>query len=350
MQIISSDESLRETIKGVSPVKVAVAYVGLDWQDFISIDSLREIIVSPTFGSNPRAIEELFDELGMENVHFLDELHSKLYLGESSLLIGSPNLSFNAFGSGGLEELGVRLEGSPALIEADAIFEHYKAMAWERYPTSESKRGRLRELHRLVERAKSNGLYPSDKDGGPAFNPSLIMCEAVRPVSYCIVDDEPIIRHDAVAANCPEMVEYTPEQFDDLFCDQMPFAEEDDVVAGDWLLCWEARINGMPSTDKRKKMSWMYVHKVIPGGIDPGDDESSFNTDTKLALEIRGGRERLSPPFELTEEFQEAFKRVISHEDFDVLRRGAGKLLFASIRAKIVADLFQRIFVVLNEA
>ena len=62
------------------PTHIAVAYVGRDWDQLIDCSQLKEIIVSPTLGTNPRAVDELVEKFGWEHVHFLDELHAKIYL------------------------------------------------------------------------------------------------------------------------------------------------------------------------------------------------------------------------------------------------------------------------------
>ena len=38
---------------------------------------LKEVIVSPTFGSNPEAVVNLAKRIGWDNVYFLNELHAK---------------------------------------------------------------------------------------------------------------------------------------------------------------------------------------------------------------------------------------------------------------------------------
>ena len=107
MTICSNAEQLRNALNKIKPTKIAVAYVGAGWENYILLEHLEEIIVSPTLGSNPFAIEEIMNKLGAEKVHFLDRLHSKLYLGKQSALLGSPNLSDNGFSDSGNLEAGV---------------------------------------------------------------------------------------------------------------------------------------------------------------------------------------------------------------------------------------------------
>lgn len=77
MKILVEGE-IKKSIKRCNPSKIAVAYIGSDWNMFVqNIDHLSTVIVSPTIGSNPRAIMDIARKIGWENVHFLDELHAK---------------------------------------------------------------------------------------------------------------------------------------------------------------------------------------------------------------------------------------------------------------------------------
>ena len=104
MKFLTKSNEFVEELREISPEKIAVAYIGIDWKEFISVDSLKEIIVYPTLGTNPVAIMEIVGKIGWENVHFLDNLHSKIYIGDSSMLAGSANLSRNALANTGLYE------------------------------------------------------------------------------------------------------------------------------------------------------------------------------------------------------------------------------------------------------
>ncbi len=75
------ENDIQEAVSGCKPSKIAVAYIGADWQTFIPDPSrLESIIVSPTIGSNPWAIADLVKQIGWEKVAFLDELHAKTYI------------------------------------------------------------------------------------------------------------------------------------------------------------------------------------------------------------------------------------------------------------------------------
>ena len=80
MQLVSG-ASIKVGLREVMPTHVAAAYVGRDWRTYIDTQQLKEIVVSPTLGSNPYAIAEIAKDIGWENVHFLINLHAKIYLG-----------------------------------------------------------------------------------------------------------------------------------------------------------------------------------------------------------------------------------------------------------------------------
>ena len=92
MKLLTSSKEIRDGLSRIKPSRIAVAFVGSNWRDFVPAHYLEEIILSPTLGSNPKAIEDLFKELSPARVHFLDELHSKIYLGKSQW---GPSSHFN---------------------------------------------------------------------------------------------------------------------------------------------------------------------------------------------------------------------------------------------------------------
>ena len=85
-------------------------------------------------------------------------LHSKLYLGKQSALLGSPNLSENSFADLGRFEVGVVMTEPNDLEQLDEIFEYYKKLAINLYATPESKQEKLKLLKKQLETANSNNI------------------------------------------------------------------------------------------------------------------------------------------------------------------------------------------------
>lgn len=144
MKILSGGDIAKE-VKGINPQFIAVGYIGKDWHRYIDIDFVKEIIVSPTIGSNPLAIKEIVDEIGFENVYFLDELHAKLYIGADRYAFGSFNLSASAFEEDrGLIEFGSIT--SDNIEQTKKFYEQCKNRAINSYPTIKEKVSTLESL------------------------------------------------------------------------------------------------------------------------------------------------------------------------------------------------------------
>jgi len=159
MKILTNYSLYKQAIKKIEANKVAVAYIGADYNQFINAKKLKEIIVSPTVGSNPYAISSLIKSIGISNVHFIDNLHSKLFIGQKGAIIGSANLSRNALGGTGLIELGVLFETKKELALVNRLFEEYKIKAKTLYKNSLSKEKQIENLY-----VSHNKLVPTLKD------------------------------------------------------------------------------------------------------------------------------------------------------------------------------------------
>lgn len=260
MKVLTSKKEIREALAKVRPSAIAVAYVGLDWDSFISVSNLREVIVSPTLGSNPKAIEELMQELGAENVHFLDELHSKIYLGASEALLGSCNLSANGISEQGLYETAVVLVDKDARRQLARQIHQYKGLARQRYPTPEAKLARLQRLKVDRDRAVCSGFVPaghkspSIQSYGSRLDRIHVCWHGSGEMGY---NESKVRRALKISSDL---------DLDDYFSDDFAFHKNDDVRPGDWILGWRCNDDGMPR--KRGDVGWMYVHRVIPDGFD----------------------------------------------------------------------------------
>ena len=59
MKILSGKE-IQKAVHSCKPSRVAVAFIGRDWNTFIpDVQNLQAVIVSPTLGSNPDAITDI---------------------------------------------------------------------------------------------------------------------------------------------------------------------------------------------------------------------------------------------------------------------------------------------------
>ncbi|CUK01088.1 Uncharacterised protein [Achromobacter sp. 2789STDY5608615] len=277
-------------LREISPSQIAVAYVGIDWKTYILPEKLQDIVLSPTVGTNPAAIVELAEAIGWEHVHFLDNLHAKIYLGERSAAVGSFNLTANGLSAEGLQEAGFLVEDARALVELRARLDDYRRQAAMAYPTTSAKLARLAELRTLWDRAIKQGVIRNDA--------RATALDAYRPVSadeiyVCWVLGD-IAYTDQIVS--PGTVN-----------NSLSFLESDMVRPDRWILCWTPSSNGHP--DERYRPYWLHIDEVVEGG---GAQEGPY---TKVAVE-RTGRAELPPPFEITDAARHALYAVLNSGEF----------------------------------
>ena len=194
MKILTEAKQIREALEEVEPSQIAVAYVGADWDDYISVDDLEEIIVSPTIGSNPRAIESIMNIKGHENVYFLNELHSKIYIGSNSALVGSCNLTYNALSGNRLLEVAILLENNSSVSQLLGTFNDYKESAEIQYPDFESKIAQLKVLKEKWDDSVQNRLV-TDSTRIPELSEYCSNLDKIHIVWYDIVTN---LKHDEI--------------------------------------------------------------------------------------------------------------------------------------------------------
>jgi len=305
MKICSNATQLRNALKKIKPSKIAVAFVGSGWKKYISPANLKEIILSPTFGSNPKAIEEIMNMIGENNVYFLDNLHSKIYLGAESVLLGSSNLSNNGFSTSGLLEAGVVLSGQQNLQKCDAIFNDYKVKAKSHYPTTKSKKEKLEELTKKWKTSHWYGLNTEKESEKP---PTIIdYVSNIDRIHIAGIEVNPLVYNEEVInAVVPDT---KGQVLDDYFADAIECFEEDSIQSGDWILTWLQRKDGDPY--KNGNVSWLHVHHVIPNGV----------KDTVYTKLLGQANDLLCPPlpFILDKPTKDLIREVLASGEFPEL-------------------------------
>lgn len=294
MKILVEGE-IQKAIRQCNPSKIAVAYIGADWKMYIpDPHRLSAIIVSPTFGSNPRAVMDIAKKIGWEQIHFLDELHAKTYIGSDSAVIGSANLTSNGLSGEGLVELCVEVSATETLKKLDVTFETLRQRAQQQYPTTESKRARIRELEMLWGAAIANRIVRNNKGNNiPAFSDF----EMLGGDQFYVLWYQPV--------EC----EYSDDvkAIESLMIDDIHFASADKVKRNKWALVW--RIADTNKPHKSAKPHWLYIHEVFENGVlDEGYEYP------KCAIQ-RKGLDVPSPPFEISSEVALAFKRAVQEKD-----------------------------------
>ena len=308
MKICTTPQERRDALEIVKPKKIAVAYVGMGWDQYIDKSCLTEIILSPTLGSNPLAISEIVKVINWDNVHFLDRLHSKIYIGNDQVFLGSPNLSTNGFSDNGNHEIGVLLqtEASQKKCSSD-IFDAYKAEAQKDYPDVESKRKKLKDLYRLWQKSIESGFSTSDDDSPNGQSPDIDLIR-IHVTPY-IVGRKAKYNSDVIPGAIHQPI---CTKLDDYFIEDFDFLPEDDIQEGDWILAWNIKQNGYPG--KNCEIYWMYVHHVIPSGyIQP-----SGSPYTKLAGQAKSLRTP-SEPFKLTDKKKDKIRAALNSSKFNAM-------------------------------
>lgn len=314
MKICSTPLMRANAIKHVRPKKIAVAFVGKGWLEHLGGVLPSEIVLSPTLGSNPFAIEELMTAVGEKNVHFLDNLHSKLYIGEDQAFLGSQNLSDNGFSQNGNNEIGVLLSHENSLKELNAIFEEYKKAAVNAYPTPERKKKQLQVLFEKWQSAACHKLTfeesePSEPESIKNYTSQLNRIHVV----WWIDVESGKLDPDTVKTAMPQLINHSEDELEDYFTQEYEMLEEDDIHPGDWILGWEATKKLMPSTRKcgEYNITWAYVHHVIPHGY-------TGTAYTKLAAQDPN---LSNPPFpfELTPKTRKAIVAALQSGKFPQL-------------------------------
>lgn len=310
--LITDPEELRQSLLDIQPRHAAIAYVGKAWRDLLgTAHKLEELVVSPTAGTNPWALEEICKELGWENVHFLERLHSKVYIGPGRVIIGSPNLSSNGFDDdgSGLFEAAV-LSNDPALRRAAKLeFEKLRALARSEYPGKRQKLARIEAMaaaRKIVEDAER--ASKSRMDG------------AASPLSFHAYPLEKHPHRIFLEWYSYDSGEGGGEEDDVVYLNALLRTGRARVAPGDWVLMFRTTDKGL--LHKRACLEWMRVDDVRPkvGEDDDYVDQIAQKRKVRRAL----------APFNLTPELEAAFRQVMA--DFpDLLPTGPRPLRMAKL-------------------
>lgn len=314
--VMTDHRELCSTLAKITPTHVAVAYLGYGWDEYLDVPALAEIVVSPTLGSFPYALDDLLDAAEQHGfaVYFQPDLHAKLFIGGDACLIGSANLSRNGF-AGGLREAGVYLAGTDSVKQARAVFESLKAGA---VTDRKQQRAMVSDLVATWQRARRHGLLPNE-DGDRPEGTILDWKQGVERVLMAWYDpgEKLVLNKAPVRQAVPEMGDNNPQSY---FKDSASLAEGDDVKAGDWLIMWPAKGDGSP--DQRYHPYWLRVDQLIPNGAD--ESEAPY---TQLAVTLPDSHESIqpaTPPFQLDQPMMRLIKRLLDQDDYASLRRSEG--------------------------
>lgn len=312
-EILQKRKNTMEILKGfdiangirlIKPHKIAVAFIGSDYEKYVDnecLKSLESIIISPTEGSNPKAISKLVKNIGWNKIHFLSRLHAKMYIGKETTVIGSSNLSRNGLigDESGLYEIGVKIDSKD---EFDEIFNEILNEACEEFPDEQSKQKALEKLYIKYNQRKLMGL---ERDCN----------ERTDFMDYDWNRDEHFYIDWYTSPDANGYTDETNEfceKTDDIIENDIAFVENDKIEENKWVLYWKCQ-EKKEKIDRRQKPSWLYIDKIIHNGW---KDE----VYTKLAIQLKSfSSNRPVPPFEITKDFTESFRNVIEQEEYKIL-------------------------------
>jgi|GEM_PF-6132085 len=315
--LIHRPEALRAAVLEVKPKLIALGYLGREWEEYIpELDDDAEVIVSPTLGTNPHGLRKLQQKLGgWERIHFYDEAHPKVYIGKEAAILGSANLSTNAF-EGGTVELMVVLRREKCLRGLHEIFEGWKIEAMKKYGSAEEKETQLEELGLQHEKAMRRGALP----------PS-----AVETNDGGLADLSPdVIRTIHIVSTGSGDIEVNPETFKEEeslvedFIDVSPRdCNKQGLKEGQWILRLHVDKSSTPL--KRSPFTWLAVGGLL-------ENRALDDLNTTLAVQLSG--ENSPPPFKIDGKVGAAMRKLVLDKRYKDLRFGERSLSSAQILRK----------------
>lgn len=292
VELLTQRDEIGTEVRRLAPTHIAVAYVGNDWSRLIVESKLREIVLSPTVGSNPTAIEALVERLGWDNVHFLDQLHAKIYIGRSAVIVGSANLSTNALSIGGADLFEAVMVSSQVGHREDAMaaFLELREIARNAYPTEHAKKERLAKLVRDTRKARDAGLFKQ-------------ATEKMTFDRYLVGTHRIFVEWWTAGGDTGNEVEGDRDYMNLRLGRRR-------ARPGDWLLSWRCNMDGYPTSNGT--LQWIWINVVRPGksGLEDYSDQVAMTTKPASA----------ALPFVLDDRFKVAFREVIARDAFQRMR------------------------------
>lgn len=343
LELLTSAKHIRGALRALRPNKIAVAYIGREWADFVQVSGLTDVIVSPTLGSNPGAIAALMKCPGVK-VHFLDNLHSKIYIGNESVLVGSCNLSNSALGEGGLHEVAIRSNSAELRHELLITFDQYLKEAAGAYPNEAAKLRQLERLKDAHKRAQEARLLLPNRGVKQKLKAKDLLAYRWDPkqrihIGWWSEQSSEGVHEDLIRAAIPGT---EGQDLDDYINCWIDFKSDDGVEPGDWVLSWRCTANGRPH--KTAKFEWMRADAVVPNASGDTDYPTSV-----IEIEEPGGGE---VPFELSGRVSTLLRELLMDQRFKSLRptsncdsdwslpsQATSKEFFMALRRKYAAEI-----------
>lgn len=294
MEVINN-KKVKTAILKTSPIKIAVAYIGIDWGEYIKLSQDHIIIVSPTIGTNPKAIEQIVDIIGWKNVYFLDKLHAKIFIGRDMTFLSSSNLSKNGIEVDGLIEIGVLIESERERKIIEVEFDKILDLAKKEYKDTKSKQIALQNLYDKHRIAVANKIIKKQN----------LDTNRLSFQDYKVLTDNDFYICWYMTGGVKYSNEY--KLISKNIVDEIHFRKEDNVKIGKWVLIWKLTSANLPH--KTEKPFWIFIHGVLEDAII--EDNYPY---PNCAYQINN-QELPDEPFDLNDgRFIKLFKELIAEK------------------------------------
>ncbi len=297
------NHDIKKALKKCKPRKIAVAYIGIDWKNFIDPKMIDEIIISPTIGSNPYAIEDLANNISWDKIHFLENLHAKFYIGDTFAILGSANLSKNGIDINGLDEASVKIGEKSLIQDLEKYFEELKEKSHQY--SEDQKKEIISKLKEKWETGKQKNIITS-------YNANKV------PSFY---DYEPLSKDDFYIVWYYDLYNDRDYKYSDEINDRINdienathFSKNDKIKTGKWILFWKAN-----KKNHKINPEWLYIDKIYKKAVTCKSEKEYKDSDkyTYTTVGVMWKQKHLSPPFDLDKQTIEAFRKTVQDKEFD---------------------------------
>jgi hypothetical protein len=284
MYVLKDSSEILHKINEIGVKKIAVAYIGDGFDTLIpNIQGIQAIVISTGLGSNPYAIAKLVKMLTWDRVFFLQQLHSKIYLGKDRAVVASSNLSRQGLVEGGNEEFGVVIDDRTNLDIISKTIDRYIERAQQECASSSEKEEVLQAMRRAYELRASSERYISAITNQEIGIPSKLFAEYDKSidgrfwVSWVAKNDN---KYDI---DIEKAKEQTGDSRDSEFFDghTIDFPVKDtstngysSIKPGDYVLFWIKNQSG--SCSMKERPFWFFVDAIITDACTVHNDNEEW--------------------------------------------------------------------------
>lgn len=278
----------RKVVEG-NNVRIAVAFWGVDGPNRIGLKTAKrtdwKVVCNLTMGgTNPSVIRNMENPgKGKTNrIRHSPSLHAKVFLGETSAIVGSNNVSANGLGlegdeQAGWSEAGVLVTEPKELLRIEEWFEELweDAMPVDKAALEKAERAHSRARGARAQSGRLKELEP-DADDFP-------LIDWWQEAKYITHKDE-----------IEREVGYFNQEVERQIHDGIELQHEDDLphlFEGRWVLLWERPVNGKPD---KARFSWTR----LSGQVARNSYSYLGENVPKTAVLASSGDDR-TPPFDL---------------------------------------------------